>query len=89
MFPRKHGFLFIHQKANIRRRKNMEKVIDVANKKVEELGMDLGQYGHSIKREGRYWKVMYRLKSRRVRGGGVDILVDGSNPQVFNIVRYQ
>ena len=48
----------------------MEKVIDVANKKVEELGMDLRQYGHSIKKEGIYWKVMYRLTSRRVRGGG-------------------
>ncbi len=67
----------------------MEKVIDVANKKVEELGMDLRQYGHSIKKEGIYWKVMYRLKSRRVRGGGVDVLVDESNPRVINIVRYQ
>jgi hypothetical protein len=67
----------------------MEKVIDVANKKVEELGMDLRQYGYSIKKEGIYWKVMYRLKSRRVRGGGVDVLVNESNPQVINIVRYQ
>jgi hypothetical protein len=67
----------------------MEKVIDVANKKVEELGMDLRQYGYSIKKRGMYWKVMYRLKSRRVRGGGVDVLVNESNPQVINIVRYQ
>ena len=67
----------------------MQKIIDVANKKVEELRMDVKQYTCTVKKEEKYWKVMYRLRSRRVRGGGVDVLVDETNPQVINVVRYQ
>ncbi|HIE29702.1 TPA: hypothetical protein EYP66_20730 [Candidatus Poribacteria bacterium] len=67
----------------------MQKNIDIANKKVGELRMDVEQYTYTVKKEEKYWKVMYRLRSKRVRGGGVDILVDETNPQVINVVRYQ
>ena len=67
----------------------MQNIIDIANKKVEELRMDVKQYTYTVKKEGKYWKVMYRLRSKRVRGGGVDVLVDETNPQVINVVRYQ
>jgi len=67
----------------------MQNIIDAANKRVEELGIDVKQYECIVKKEGKYWKVMYRLKSKRVRGGGVDVLVDEGNPKVINLVRYQ
>ena len=67
----------------------MRKIVDIANKRVEELGMDVKQYACTVKKEGKYWKVMYRLKSKRVRGGGVDVLLDEGNSKVINLVRYQ